>query len=50
MSDAQGEPPLKYGDLRVTTERDNGKCCLFWVRDAELCDDLPARAQWRVCL
>jgi hypothetical protein len=24
--------PIQYGDLRMSTERDGGQTCLFWVR------------------
>ena len=30
-AECPAEPPIRYGDVRMTTERDHGKTCLFWV-------------------
>ena len=31
-SDDAPAQPIQYGDLRMSTERDGGQTCLFWVR------------------
>ena len=44
---AESQDPIRYGDLRMTTEREGGKTCLFWVRRIALTTS-PAKMRCRL--